>query len=505
MYKADIGIKEDRIAAIGELHNEKSEFEIDAANLLVCPGIIDVNNHSDTYWQIFSDPDMESLIYQGVTTIIGGNCGSSLAPLADPETIESIQKWVNIKRLNFDWLNVEEFFEVIEQKKLATNFATLLGHGTIRRGILKNQMRSLTPRELFLAKDILAKSLQDGGLGISTGLVYAHARSAPTEELVELAKIVKKFNGIYVTHLRDEGKNFLEAIEEAIKIAEDSGVKLHISHLKVMGEKNWKLFDEGLRLIDHAFERGVDVTFDVFPYTNTGTVLYTLLPDWVSSGGKKMMIQRLKDPAIRPKIIAEMKELDFDYSKIRIAISSLNKTLSRKSISEIAESQEKSPEDAVVDVLIASEGRVITSIESLCQDNVEMAIAHPLSIVATNGAGYSTSHAKTGEIVHPRSFGTFPKVLSKYVINKKSMTWETAIRKMTGFPAKKFGIKNRGEIKEKNFADIMIIDKNKIESLATLENPYQYSKGIEFILINGEIILSNGVYEKERAGRILVR
>ncbi|HEX7586336.1 MAG TPA: hypothetical protein VF390_01740, partial [Patescibacteria group bacterium] len=345
MYKADVGIKEDRIVTIGELHNEKCEIEIDAKDRFVCPGIVDVNNHSDTYWQIFSNPDLESLVYQGVTTIIGGNCGSSLAPLADPETIDSIQKWVNIRRLNLDWLNVEEFFEVVEQKRLSINFATLLGHGTIRRGILKNEMRSLTPRELSLVQDILGKSLQDGGLGMSTGLVYTHARSTPTEELVELAKIIKKFNGIYTTHLRDEGRNFLEAVEEAIKIGEESGVKIHISHLKVMGEENWKLFDEGLRLIDHAFERGVDVTFDVFPYTNTGTVLYTLLPDWVSAGGKKMMIQRLKDPAIRSKVIAEMKVSGFDYSKIKIAISSLNKTLSRKSILEIAKSQEKSPED----------------------------------------------------------------------------------------------------------------------------------------------------------------
>lgn len=505
MFKADIGIKEDRIVAIGELHNEKCEIEIDAKDRLVCPGIVDVNNHSDTYWQIFSNPDLESLVYQGVTTIIGGNCGSSLAPLADPETIESIQKWVNIKRLNLDWLNVEEFFEVIEQKRLSINFATLLGHGTIRRGVLKNEMRSLTPRELSFVQDMVARSLQDGGLGMSTGLVYVHARSAPTEELVELAKIIKKFNGVYTTHLRDEGKNFLEAVEEAIKIAEESGAKLHISHLKVMGEENWQLFDEGLRLIDHAFERGIDVTFDVFPYTNTGTVLYTLLPDWISAGGKKMMIQRLKDPTIRPKAISDMKDSGFDYSKVQIAISSLNKTLSRKSIGDIARSQEKSPEDAVVDVLIASEGMVITSIESLSPVNVEKAIAHPLSIVATNGSGYNLEHAKTGEVVHPRSFGTFPRVLAKYVIDKKSLSWETAIKKMTGSPAKKFGIKNRGEIREKNFADIIIINKDKIEDLATQESPYQYSKGIDFVLVNGEVILNEGIYGGERAGRILVR
>jgi N-acyl-D-amino-acid deacylase len=505
MYKADIGIKEDRIAEIGELHNEKCETEIDAKDRLVCPGIVDVNNHSDTYWQIFSDPDLESLVYQGITTIVGGNCGSSLAPLLDPETIESIQKWVNVKRLNLNWLNVEEFFEAVEQKKLAVNFATMVGHGTIRRGILKNDMRNLTPRELSLLKEILSKSMEDGALGMSAGLVYVHARSAPTEELIELAKIIKKFGGIYVTHLRDEGKKILEAVEETIKIAQDSGVKIHIAHLKVMGEKNWSLFDEALRLIDHAFERGIEISFDVFPYTNTGTVLYTLLPDWVSFGGKKMMISRLKDPAIRPKIISEMKESGFDYSRVEIAMSSLDRTLSKKKISDIAQKQEKSIEDAVLDVLIASEGRVITSIESLSPENVEKAIAHPLSMISTNGAGYNQEHKKTGENPHARSFGTFPRVLARYVRDKKIMDWEEAIKKMTGYPAKKFGIKKRGEIKDGNFADIIVINKDSLEDLATTEDPYQYSRGVDCVLINGEIILSGGKYNGERAGRVLVR
>ena len=307
MYKADIGIKEDKIAAIGELHNEKSEIEINAENLLICPGIIDVNNHSDTYWQLFTNANLESLVYQGVTTIIGGNCGSSLAPLADPEAIESIQKWVNIKRVNLNWLSVEELFEAIEQIGLSVNFATLIGHGTLRRGIIKNEMRNLTPKELGYVDKMLDSSLRDGGIGMSTGLVYTHARLASTEELVALAKTVRKFNGIYTTHIRNEREQFLEAVEEALKIAEESGVKLHISHLKVMEEVNWSLFESALAAIEKAYERGVDVTFDVFPYTNTGTVLYTLLPEWVSSGGKKMMINRLKDPSIRVKVISEMR------------------------------------------------------------------------------------------------------------------------------------------------------------------------------------------------------
>ena len=505
MYKADIGIKEDKIAAIGELHNEKSEIEINAENLLICPGIIDVNNHSDTYWQLFTNANLESLVYQGVTTIIGGNCGSSLAPLADPEAIESIQKWVNIKRVNLNWLSIEELFEAIEQIGLSVNFATLIGHGTLRRGIIKNEMRNLTPKELGYVDKMLDSSLRDGGIGMSTGLVYTHARLASTEELVALAKTVRKFNGIYTTHIRNEREQFLEAVEEALKIAEESGVKLHISHLKVMEEVNWSLFESALAAIEKAYERGVDVTFDVFPYTNTGTVLYTLLPEWVSSGGKKMMINRLKDPSIRVKVISEMKESGFDYSKVEIAISSLNKILSRRKILDIAKSQEKSVEDTVVDVLIASEGRVITSIESLSEENVEKAVVHPLSIISTNGAGYSIEHSKTGEVIHPRSFGTFPRIISQYVLGKRIISWEAAIRKMTGIPAQKFGIKKRGEIKEKNFADIVIINRDKLTDLATTENPYQYSRGIEFVLVNGEVILNEGVFSGGKSGRILIR
>ena len=385
------------------------------------------------------------------------------------------------------------------------NFVTLIGHGTLRRGIIKNEMRNLTPKELGYVEKMLDSSLRDGGIGMSTGLIYTHARLASTEELIALAKIVRKFNGIYTTHIRNEREKFLEAVEEALKIAEESGVKLHISHLKVMEKENWSLFEAALTAIEKAYERGVDVTFDVFPYTNTGTVLYTLLPEWVSAGGKKMLINRLKESSIRAKVISEMKESGFDYSKIEIALSSLNRILSKRRILDIAKSQEKSVEDAIVDVLIASEGRVITSIESLSEENIEKAVAHPLSIISTNGAGYSIEHSKTGEVVHPRSFGTFPRIISQYVLGKRIISWEAAIRKMTGIPAQKFGIKKRGEIKEKNFADIMIINRDKLADLATAENPYQYSKGVEFVLVNGEIILSEGVYGGGKGGRILIR
>lgn len=503
MYKADIGIREGKIAKIGELHNEKGEVEIDAEYRLVCPGFVDVNNHSDTYWQIFLNPNLESLVYQGVTTIVGGNCGSSLAPLMDAGSIQSIQKWANIKQINLDWLTMGEFLNYLKDKKMAVNFGTLAGHGTLRRGILKDQGRDLEPKEMDFLEKVLEKSIKDGALGMSSGLIYTHARNASEEELVRLAKAVAKSGGVYATHVRDEKSGFLEALEEAIRIAKKSGVKLHISHLKVMGKENWELMERALHLIDAAHEDGVDITFDVYPYTNTGTVLYTLLPAWVSEGGKRMLIQRLRDQATRAKVVEEMRESGFDYSKIEIAISALNKTLARKKITEIAKAQEKSVEDALVDILIASEGRVIVSMEVLNEKNIEQAIAHPLSIVASNGSGYDLAHAQTGELAHPRSFGTFPRVISRYVFGRRILSWEEAIRKMTSVPAKKFGLEKRGELKEGNFADIVVINRDEIRDLATADNPYQYSKGIEFVLVNGQLAVSEGRFTGIRNGMII--
>lgn len=503
MYKADIGIKDDVIVKIGELHNEKWEIEIDASNQLVCPGFIDVNNHSDTYWQIFLNPELESLVYQGITTIIGGNCGSSLAPLLAPGAIASIQKWINLKQVNVNWLAMEEFLKVAEGRKLSVNFATLVGHGTLRRAILRDEMRVINVREINFLEKALARSMEEGALGMSSGLVYTHARSASEDELICLAKIIKKNNGIYVTHIRDEAENFKESIEEAIKIARESGVKLHISHLKVMGEKNWRLMNEAFFQINHAAEQGIDVTFDVYPYTNTGSVLYTLLPYWVSDGGKKMMLSRLKDSPTRARLVEEMRKSSFDYSKIIIAISLLNKTMTRKKIVEIAQSQEKSVEETIIDILIASEGRVVTSMEVLSRENTEQAIAHPLSIIATNGSGYNLEHAKSGELIHPRSFGTFPRIFCRYVAGRRMISWEEAVKKMTCLPAEKFGIKNRGKIEEKYFADITIINQDKVKDLATADNPYQYSQGIEFVIINGKLVVSDGKYNGERAGKVI--
>ena len=503
MEKDDIGIKEGKIVEIGDLCNEKAEKVIDAKDKYVAPGFIDINNHSDTRWRIFSDPNLESLIHQGITTIIGGNCGSSLAPLHNAEMIKSIRKWMDIDGVNVNWVTVDDFLDEVEKTALAVNFGTLIGHSTLRRGIIGDATRDLMEDEIRVMEEMTKKAMKGGAFGLSTGLVYSHAKLANKKEIERLAKIVSKFNGIYTTHIRDESDDILKSIDEAIETAKGAGVRLSISHLKIMGEKNWPMMDKVLKKIEEAERSGLDICFDFFPYTATGSVVYTFLPEWVSKGGRKMMISRLKDEEIRKKVVAEMLEDSIDYAKIIVAVYSLGKTLTRRIVADIAHSQCKTPEETVIDLLIASNGRIITITEALSEENLDKSMQHPLSMVSSNGSGYNIEHKATGELVHPRDFGAFPKILSHYVKKKRMITWEAAINKMTAKPAEKFGIKKRGSIKIGNYADIVIFDPEIINDAATINKPYQYPVGLEHVLVNGKIALENGEITGERAGKVL--
>lgn len=505
MFHADVGIRNGKIEKVENLQDGIADIIIDAAGQYIAPGFIDVTNHSDTYWRIFLNPELESMVYQGVTTIVGGNCGSSLAPLASHDIIKSIQKWADISNVNLNWLKMKEFLTEVENNNLSVNFATLVGHSTLRRGLVHDETRALTSQELKVMSNMLKDAMKEGALGISTGLAYTHAKLASSTEIIDLVKTVKKYGGVYATHIRGESQDLIESLKEAIEVARNTGVKLQISHIKAIGEKNWHLVDEALNLIEVAKSGGVDVDFDVYPYTVTGSVLYIFLPDWVTKGGKNVMLRRLKDPSIRLKVIEEMKENGFDYSKIVISISPLNKTLSRRRIVDIAKSQGKSVEEAIIDVLIASNGRVITMMEVLSEKNVSKIIQHPFSIISSNGAGYNMKHRSSGELVHPRNFGTFPRVLGKYVRERRILSWEEAVRKMSGKPAEKFGIKKRGVIKKGNFADLVIFDPNEIEDLATIDSPYQYSKGISCVIVNGDIVLEDGKYNGRKAGEVIRR
>ncbi len=502
MFLGNIALKDEKIVALGKVDG-LSERVIDATGKYITPGFIDVNNHSDTYWQLLSEPALESLLRQGVTTVIGGNSGSSLAPLARPDIIRSIQKWTDINKINFSWLSMQEFFDVIEKRRPAPNFASLVGHGTLRRGAMQDETRPIKDSEVELMERMLSLALKQGAIGFSTGLMYTHARGASVHEVSRLVELTAETKGVYATYVRDEAEGLVKAVEEAIMVARKTNAPLHISHLKAVGKKNWPLMDEVFNLIETAALNDVAITFDVYPYTATGSVLYTFLPTWITENGRKLMLSRLRDADIRNTVIAEMKKNETDYSAMTLSVTALSKMLTRRKISEIADMHGKSAEEVIVDVLLASEGRAIVSIETLSPKNVEKAVQHPFSIISSNGVGYNLAHAETGEAVHPRNFGTFPKVFADYVRGKKSLSWEEAVHKMTGKPAQKFRLKKRGLLQEGYIGDIVILDPQQVEDRSTMEEPYQYPVGIPWVLVNGVPVIEDGVYNGKRPGEVI--
>lgn len=502
MFQTDLGIKNNKIKKIGKIKTQAKKI-INAQNLYTCPGFIDILNHSDSFFTLFTMPNQNSLIYQGITTILGGNCGSSLAPLSESSMINSIQKWTDLNQVNLNWLNMHDFLLTLENKKLSLNFASLVGHGTIRRGILHDENRALSNAEIKALKNILESALEQGAFGMSSGLAYSHEKLTSLYEIIELAKIIKKYNGIYATHIRGEGEELLPSLEEAIKIGRETGVKIQISHLKAMGKANWTNMNQALELIEQAREQGIDINFDVYPYSITGSVLYVLLPDWAAQGGKKILLARLRNPVIAQKIVQEMQNNPYDYSQIMIASGNVNKSFIGKKLCEIAEHQGISKEQAVINILLAGQGRISVFFDALSKENIEKAIVHELGFISTNGAGYSIEHEQEGDLVHPRCFGAMPRFLGYYVRDKKLLSWEKAIQKSTSAPAQKIGLKKRGQIKKGYFADIAIINPETIIDKANFQNPYQYSKGIEYVIVNGKIVLENGAQNNALPGMVL--
>lgn len=505
MILADIALKEGIIVGVGDFSASSAEQVIDATGCYVTPGFIDVNNHSDTYWELLSQPELAGMLCQGVTTIIGGNSGSSLAPFTSPSVIRSIQKWTDIGKINFNWLSMEGFLDEVEHRRPGLNFGTLVGHGTLRRGVMHDESRPIRPEEIGSMEKLLRMAIHEGALGLSTGLVYTHAHDTGTRELIQLVSVSRVMDGVYATYVRDEGIGLVKAVEEAISVARESKASLHISHLKAVGEKHWPLMDEAFHLIEIALANNQDITFDVYPYTATSSVLYTFLPKWITEGGRKMMLYRLRDRQVRQSVIRDMKKESWNYATMILSSSQLSRMTKRRHIVEIAREQGKSAEEVILDILLASNGQATVSLEVLSQHNVDKAISHPASIVSSNGVGYAVEHKLTGDLVHPRNFGTFPKVLAEYVREKQLLSWEEAIHKMTGKPAAKFILQNRGFLREGYAADIVVFHPDTIASRATMENPYQYPDGIEWVLVNGVVALERGYMTKRRSGMILRR
>lgn len=498
---ADVGIDGDRISAVGNLGNAAAAVTINAYGKIVSPGFIDITNHSDTHLTLFKYPQQESLVMQGITTIIGGNCGASLAPLASRQALDAIKKWADPSEINVNWATIGEYLQALEGLRLGINFGTLVGYGTLRRGVIGDETRILNLEEREQVKFLLRQGAKEGAFGLSLGLAYGHERISSTEEIIEIAKALRGTGKIIKIHLRSEGMEILASVNEAIRIGRETGIAVEISHLKAIGKKAWPSLSKALKLIARAKASGLDISFDVSPYRSTGSLLYLLIPWWARQGGFHELFRRIDDSVERKKIIQALAAHTLHYDKILIT-SARTKGIVGHTLAEVAEEGGLSPEEALVETVRANEGRVAIIGRTVSMKNTLLEISDDSAIISSDGLGLSQEAQQLGDLVHPRSFGSFPRFLG-HLAPKLNMSMPEAIRKITSFPAERLGIEARGIITKKNFADLVIFDPRLFQDRATYKNPFRYPAGIEWVIVNGKVTVGQGRVTGERAGRIL--
>ncbi len=503
-YQGDLGINGEKIEAIGKLSGANAKVVVDAAQKCVAPGFVDIQNHSDSYLTILENPGADSLVTQGITTIAVGHCGTSLAPLPTPQALKSVQKWRSLAGANINWLGFDEYLQALRNHKLGVNALSLVGHATLRRGLLEDDVRTATREEVGIMSKLLQESLEVGAAGLSFGLLYAHEADSSAEELLALSKITADSQKMLSVHLRSEGSHVVAALDEVLELAAKAGAKLKISHLKIRNKPNWNFLDAVFSSIDRAYQKGVDVFFDAYPYMTSWSVLYTYLPKWAYEGGRAAILRNLKNEDMRKKILAYLRDQERNLGSIIVASSETNPAFNGKTISQIAKNQESAIEEAFVNVIGGTDAQVIGFDHNLSPQVQEAFLKHSLSVIATDGAGYDFAYRPQQGLVHPRCFGTMPKFLS-LVREKKLLSWGEAIKKITSRPAQKLGLAKRGIIKAGHFADIVVFDPKTVDSRASYENPYQQADGIEHVLVNGKLAVLNGemIYHKAAIGRVL--
>lgn len=501
---ADIGIKGDKIENIKPASEKEADANIviEANGKYVTPGFIDITNHSDTHLTLFNYPQMESLIMQGVTSAIGGNCGASMAPLASDKALEAIKKWADPSETNIDWATIEEYLNTIDNIHPGINFGTFIGYGTLRRGIIGDEIRLLNQEELNKVKYLLAEGMKHGAFGLSLGLAYGHEKVSTTDEIIEICKAMQNTGGVIKMHLRSEGLQLLAAINEAIRIGRETGLSIQISHLKAIGRKSWPLAKKALDLINNSRASDLDINFDVSPYHTTGSSLYLLTPSWAREGGFAELFKRIRNPDDKKKIISDLKTYTLHYDKILITSAKI-KTIVGHTVAELADLAHMMPEETLLETILANEGRVRIIGRTVSTKNTEIEISDADSIIATDGEGQSQEAVKQDDLSHPRCFGTFPHFWHKFVTDTLMLKPEQAIKKITSMPAKKLGIKNRGSIQKGNFADITIFDPKLFKDRSTYHNPFRYPAGIEYVIVNGKIAVEKGKNLGTRTGTAL--
>jgi N-acyl-D-amino-acid deacylase len=498
-YVADLAIKGDRIVSIGKLTQATATRTVDA------------QGQSETYLLI--DPRANSKVMMGVTTEITGE-GESIAPINERQ-IKEQEDFLKRFSLTIDWRTLDEYFKRLEKQGSGVNLGTFVGATQVREYVIGYDDRPPTPQELDQMKRLVADAMRDGALGLSTSLQYVPARFAKTDELIELAKVAHQYGGIYATHQRSEANTIDASLDEVFEIAQKAQIPVEIWHLKTAYKKNWGAMPRVLARIKQARDRGFDITADIYPYIAGSTSLSACLPPWAQEGGVDKMLARLRDPQTRQRLKKEISEDQTEWENIYLGSggpsgvligSVVNReldSLQGKRISEIAAEQKKDPLDTLFDFILADHGQTGAIYFMMSEDDMRLAMQSPFVSFCTDSGSRATDGPLAGSKSHPRGWGSYPRILGRYVRDEKLLSLESAIHKMTGAPAARVGLRDRGLLKEGMFADITIFDPTKVIDKATFESPNQYPVGIEYVLVNGKISVDKGQRTAALGGRVL--
>jgi N-acyl-D-amino-acid deacylase len=510
-YRADVAIKDDRIARIGNLRSARATREIDARGQVVAPGFIDMLGQSEQY--VLIDPRAMSKVMMGVTTEITGE-GESIAPLND-RILKEQEDFNRRFNLTVDWRTLSEYFQRLDKQGAGVNLGTFVGATQVREYVIGYDNRPPTAAELEQMKKLVADAMKEGALGVSTSLQYVPARFAKTDEIVELAKVAHQYGGIYISHQRSEANAIDDSMKEVFEIARRAHIPAEIWHFKTAYQKNWGRMPEMLSRIAAARRSGLKITADVYPYVAGSTSLSACLPPWAQEGGTDRMIARLKDPATRERLKKEITTDSKDWENIYLGSGGpsgiligavVNRELESwqgKRLSEIASDQNKAPLDALFDFIIADHGQTGAIFFMMKESDMQAALKSPFVSICTDSGARATDGPLAGSKSHPRGWGTYPRILGKYVRDEKLMPLEFAIHKMTGLPASNVGLKQRGLIRQGYFADVTIFDPKTVIDRATFADPNQYPVGINFVIVNGQIEVDRGQRTPAEAGRVL--
>ena len=510
-YAADLGIRAGRVAAIGRLSDASARRTIDARGMVVAPGFIDMLGQSEI--TILVNPHLPSKIYQGITTEVTGE-GGSIAPLNDAIRRADRATWRHYG-VTPDWSTFRQYFARLERQGIGINVADYVGATQVRRMVLGDVDRPPSAAELERMKGWVREAMRDGAVGVSTSLQYAPAPYATTEELIALAAEAGKLGGIYATHMRSEGNAIVEALDEAIRIGREARIPVEVWHLKAAGKANWGRMPEIVAHIEKARGAGVDIAADTYAYPAWFNNFSAFIPPWAHDGGDAKLIERLKDPAARAKIRKDMETPTTAWDNEWLAIPGPEAilvsvvqnpkllSLQGKTIAEIAKMRGKDAIDTICDLLVEDDAFTSVAVFGMSEPDVALALAQPWVSVNNDSQGTAVDGLLGKEHPHPRAYGTFPRILRKYVREERKLRLEDAIRKFTSLPAQRMRFVDRGVLKLGMWADVVVFDPEKIRDLATFENPNQLSVGMEYVLVNGAPVISEGKMTNALPGKVL--